>query len=45
VNTRPYEAGGELTNVSAINGFSGRLEAKTNIFVPPLLLGGNLLSN
>jgi hypothetical protein len=35
----------KLTNVSAINSFSGRLETETNILVPPPLLGHNLLAN
>ena len=32
------------TNVSAVDRLSRRLEAKTNILVPPLVLGGDLLS-
>ena len=36
---------GVRTNVSTANGLRGRLEAKANILVPPLLLGRDLLAN
>ena len=38
------ETTNKLTNVSAVDRLRGGLEAKTNILVPPLLLGGDLLA-
>ena len=43
-DTKDLSRNGVRTNVGAADGLRGRLESKTNILVPPLVLGRDLLA-